>query len=197
MFRMFTALYYKMDIASACVSLMNNWRLALCSEEKRNISQRREAVTHSLRCHSVKALHGEDVCLLSSTSWRSGCKGTSNDIPQDPSTFSQQRSAFPLSSSLSSWLKQCTRSDSSNTSANFVVQPRLLRRFAGGLWWTHALVTDSSVRSDDRPDVRLIHQYHHQDGVLLVHVVGWFRIVLFDDLDTLRQTFTLPNADYL
>jgi len=41
------------------------------SEEKTNIAQRREAMTHSPHCHSVEALHGEDVCvcLLCSTSW--------------------------------------------------------------------------------------------------------------------------------
>jgi len=31
-------------------------------------------------------------------------------------------------------------------------------------------VIDSSVRSDGRPDVRLIH--HYQDGMLLVHAIG-------------------------
>ena len=34
------------------------------SGEKRNISQPREAMTHSLHRHRVKALHGEDVGLL-------------------------------------------------------------------------------------------------------------------------------------
>ena len=80
------------------------------SEEKRNFSQRREAMTHSPHCHSVKALHGEDVCmfvcvcvcLLCSTFWYSGCKGTTSDIAQDLATFSQQLSTPPLSSSLSS-----------------------------------------------------------------------------------------------
>jgi len=103
------------------------------SEEKRNISQRREAMTHSLHCHRVKALHGEDVCLLCSTFWHFSWQGTAKDTPQDLSTFSQQRSAFSLSSSLSSRIKQDTSSDVSSTSTNFVVQPRLLRRFAGGL----------------------------------------------------------------
>lgn len=46
------------------------------SEEKRNISQRREAMTRSLHCHRVKALHGEDLCLLCSTSRHFICKGT-------------------------------------------------------------------------------------------------------------------------
>jgi len=34
------------------------------SEEKTNIFQRREAMTHSPHCHSVKALHGEDACVF-------------------------------------------------------------------------------------------------------------------------------------
>jgi len=188
MFRMCTSGYYTANRTNACVCLMNSWRPALCPSVTVPLKERRtspsDAKLWPTACIVTVWRHcmGEDVCILCSTSWCSGCKGTARDIPQDLVTFSQQRSAFPLPSSLSSWKKQGTSSDVSFTSAHFVVQPTLLRRFAGGLCWTQTLGNDSSARSGGRTDLRLIRQYHHQDGLLLVHAVGWLRNVPFDDL---------------
>jgi hypothetical protein len=55
---------------------------------------------------------------------------------------------------LSSWIKQGTSSDVSNSSANFMVQPRLLRRFLGGLCWTQTDVGQWFIIAQRKPTGR-------------------------------------------
>jgi hypothetical protein len=142
-FRMCTSVCYEMDIASACVCLMNSWRLALCPSVTIPLKKRGTSPSDAKLWPAAYIVTVWRHCMAKTYVYSAPHPGTlsvkeppAKDIPQDPSTFSQQRSAFPLSRPLSSWIKQGTSSDVSTTSANFVVQPRLLRRFAGGLCWT-------------------------------------------------------------
>ena len=154
-----TSVNYTVDIASACLFRMNGWRLALCCTsvtlplKKRGTSPSDANLWPAAYIVTVWRHCTAKPCVCS-TSWHSGCKGTANGIPQDLSIFSQQRSAFHLSSSLSSWIKQGTSSDVSNTSANFVVQPRLLRRFPGGLCRTQTNVGEWFISAQRWPTGR-------------------------------------------
>jgi hypothetical protein len=137
MFGICTALYYTTDIAIACACLMNSWRLALCSSFTVSL-KKKEHLPATRNCDPQSTL---SPC--EGTAWRRrGFTPHPNTLAvrnrQRHSTRSVQISAFPLSSYLSSWIKQGTSSDVSSTSANFVVQPRLLRRFC----WRAVLKAD-------------------------------------------------------
>ena len=171
MFLICTALCYTTDIASACACLMNCWRLALCPSVTVPLEKRGTSPSHAKLWPTVYIVTVWRHCMAKTwvyfTSWYSGCNGTANDIPQDLSTFSQQISPFPLSSYLSSWIKQGTSSDVSSassdvssTSANFVVQPRLLRRFC----WR------AMLNADRRQSLI------HQCAAMADRTSGWFTI---------------------